>query len=64
MVVHSPRATHMEMAMNADEKKLAYEQPEILSMGSFETITAGASDGYALDAAFPAGTPKSDLTFS
>jgi hypothetical protein len=54
----------MEMAMNADEKKLAYEQPEILSMGSFETITAGASDGYALDAAFPAGTPKSDLTFS
>ena len=47
-----------------EDGKLKYEVPEIVNLGSFEEITQGASDGGKLDAAFPASTPKSDLTFS
>lgn len=42
----------------------SYETPEITALGTFEQITQGASDGAKLDASFPVGTPKSDLTFS
>jgi hypothetical protein len=41
-----------------------YERPELSVLGKFEELTQGASDGERLDAAFPAGTPKVDLTFS
>ncbi|UUL84310.1 putative RiPP precursor [Sphingomonas qomolangmaensis] len=33
-------------------------------LGSFETLTKGGATGNALDAAFPTGTPFSELTFS
>jgi hypothetical protein len=46
------------------EKKLAYEAPHVEEFGSFEEITDGSKNGDALDAAFPAETPKHDLTFS
>lgn len=42
----------------------AYEKPEITDLGSLETLTLGEADGDQLDADFPAGTSKSDLTFS
>lgn len=45
-------------------EKLAYETPVVRAHGSIETITHGASDGNALDATFPSGTPKGELTFS
>lgn len=44
--------------------KQEYFEPEVTSLGTLELSTAGASDGSKLDAGFPAGTPKSDLTFS
>lgn len=47
-----------------DDGKLNYEAPKIAVLGTFEQITEGASDGTKLDASFPAGTPKPDLTFS
>lgn len=47
-----------------DNVKQEYVAPEVAILGTFEQITAGASDGTKLDAAFPAGTPKPDLTFS
>lgn len=50
--------------MNAESAKLTYEPPLLSELGKFETLTQGLSDGLKLDAAFPAGTPKSDLTFS
>lgn len=44
--------------------KTVYETPMLRSHGSIESITHGTSNGNALDAAFPAGTPRGDLTFS
>ncbi len=44
--------------------KTVYEAPAMTSLGSFETLTQGGSNGNVLDAAFPTGTPFSDLTFS
>ncbi|WP_240484590.1 lasso RiPP family leader peptide-containing protein [Brevundimonas nasdae] len=44
--------------------KTVYEAPAMTSLGSFETLTQGASRGSALDATFPTGTPFGDLTFS
>lgn len=44
--------------------KVTYEQPKIEELGSFEKLTQGGMDGNFLDATFPAGTPKGDLTFS
>lgn len=45
-------------------EKTVYEAPAMTSLGSFETLTQGASSGSALDATFPTGTPFGDLTFS
>jgi hypothetical protein len=42
----------------------AYEAPKIIDYGSLTEITAGMGDGGLTDRAFPAGTPKRDLTFS
>lgn len=44
--------------------KAEYQRPELSVLGRFEELTQGASDGLKLDASFPAGTPKVDLTFS
>ncbi|MDX2336170.1 MULTISPECIES: lasso RiPP family leader peptide-containing protein [Brevundimonas] len=44
--------------------KTPYEAPEMTSLGSFETLTQGASRGSQLDATFPTGTPFGELTFS
>lgn len=44
--------------------KSSYERPELTLVGTFESITRSTGSGTVLDAAFPAGTPKVDLTFS
>ncbi|WP_341526356.1 lasso RiPP family leader peptide-containing protein [Nostoc sp. UHCC 0302] len=44
-------------------KKL-YVQPKLTVYGEVETLTQGLGDGNTLDKAFPAKTPKKDLTFS
>ncbi|CAN5359957.1 lasso peptide [soil metagenome] len=44
--------------------KVVYEAPSITEVGTFESLTQGASTGTTLDATFPAGTPFGDLTFS
>jgi hypothetical protein len=41
-----------------------YAKPEIVDYGDLAELTAGLSDGDALDASFPVATPKRDLTFS
>lgn len=41
-----------------------YDRPELVEVGSFESITKAASSGSTLDATFPDGTPFGDLTFS
>jgi hypothetical protein len=47
------------------EKKITeYEAPTIQDHGDLTELTAGKSKGTALDAAFPAGTPFADLTFT
>jgi hypothetical protein len=44
--------------------KKQYETPALTVVGTFESITQGASTGNALDATFPQGTPFNQLTFS
>lgn len=41
-----------------------YTRPVLRVQGKLEAMTHGMSDGNALDATFPVGTPKSQLTFS
>jgi hypothetical protein len=41
-----------------------YEKPEVVDYGDLVELTAAAAAGSQLDAAFPAGTPITDLTFS
>ena len=43
---------------------MTYEAPKIADYGTLVELTAGQTDGEALDRDFPAGTPKRDLTFS
>ena len=43
---------------------MTYETPTLTVVGSFEELTQGSKTGADLDAAFPAGTPGSQLTFS
>lgn len=45
-------------------EKTAYEAPAMTALGSFETLTQGASSGSQLDSTFPVGTPFGSLTFS
>jgi hypothetical protein len=46
------------------ERQMGYEAPKILDLGDLVEITEAASTGNFLDRAFPAGTPKNELTFS
>jgi hypothetical protein len=41
-----------------------YVSPEITEVGSVRDLTLGHQDVQALDASFPAGTPRGRLTFS
>ncbi|UVI39092.1 lasso RiPP family leader peptide-containing protein [Qipengyuania spongiae] len=43
-------------------KKRSYERPTLNEIGSFETITKGASCPGNADATFPVGTPSSQFT--
>lgn len=43
---------------------MTYERPQIKDYGTVAQLTAGGQNGENLDAAFPVGTPRSDLTFS
>ena len=45
-------------------EKESYESPELVELGSFESLTQGTSYGESLDATFPDGTPRAELTFS
>ncbi|RYE70651.1 MAG: lasso RiPP family leader peptide-containing protein [Oxalobacteraceae bacterium] len=44
--------------------KKFYEAPALRAHGSIEKLTQGGSTGNNLDAAFPTGTPFSQITFS
>ena len=41
-----------------------YEAPQVTDYGNLAELTAGQTSGNVLDATFPAGTPKEELTFS
>ena len=41
-----------------------YEKPSVVDYGDLVELTAGTSTGNFLDADFPAGTFRGDLTFS
>ena len=43
---------------------MTYEAPKIADYGTLVELTAGQADGDFTDRAFPANTPKRDLTFS
>lgn len=44
--------------------KNVYETPVLRVHGKVEAVTKGGKDGNSLDAAYPVGTPFTDLTFS
>jgi hypothetical protein len=46
------------------EYVMGYEAPKVVDLGDLVAITAAQTNGNYLDKDFPAGTPKSDLTFS
>lgn len=47
------------------EKKITdYEAPRIEDHGDLAELTAGAKIGADLDATFPVGTPKGDITLT
>ncbi|MBZ9798831.1 lasso peptide [Mesorhizobium sp. ES1-4] len=50
--------------MEQNVEKQEYETPNLTVHGSIETITQGGASGAVTDAAFPAGTPFQDITFS
>jgi hypothetical protein len=52
------------MSRGTESAPGAYEPPRVVDYGSLVELTAGQIDGNYLDADFPEGTPKSDLTFS
>lgn len=43
---------------------MGYEAPNVRDLGDLVEITEAQTNGNFLDRAFPAGTPKSELTFS
>jgi hypothetical protein len=47
-----------------DSNKQVYVAPTLTVYGDVEVITQGFDVGGALDADFPDGTPRGDLTFS
>jgi hypothetical protein len=63
-LVKRPSLLSGAMSRGTDSAQLAYEAPRVLDYGSLTDLTAGQIDGNFLDADFPEGTPKSELTFS
>lgn len=49
--------------MDADPR-LPYETPDLITHGTFESLTQGGFVGGHTDADFPTNTPKDDLRFS
>lgn len=49
--------------MQTSEKGV-YEKPALNRIGSFEEVTLGSTSAGGLDAAYPVGTPSSELLFS
>ena len=45
-------------------EKEAYESPELIELGSFESLTQGGAASGVTDAVYPVGTPSSQLLFS
>jgi hypothetical protein len=43
---------------------MEYTKPMIVDYGDLAELTAGTQGGNVLDATFPAGTSRGDLTFS
>jgi hypothetical protein len=54
----------MKQQRKKTTQRESYETPRLVKWGSFEQLTRGQSDGPRTDAAFPAGTPRGDITFS
>ncbi len=50
--------------MKRREEKKVYTTPKLVVHGDIETVTKGSASGAFTDAAFPARTPTSELTFS
>ncbi len=50
--------------MKHKEDKKVYTAPKLIVHGDIETVTKGSGSGLYTDAAFPARTPISELTFS
>jgi hypothetical protein len=50
--------------MVKNKSKKEYIVPRLTVFGTVETITKGNRDGSKLDAVFPVGTPKDQVTFS
>ena len=44
--------------------KKNYTKPELIVHGDVEVLTKGGTNGDNLDATFPSGTPRGELTFS
>lgn len=42
----------------------SYEAPAFTVLGTVAELTQGGQNGDDLDATFPVGTPRGDLTFS
>jgi len=57
-----PQSNRKEHRM--DPKDVTFEKPQIVDHGDLTDLTAAAGVGNFLDAAFPDGTPRADLTFS
>ena len=49
---------------NTSESAKTYTSPHLTVHGDIEAITLGNQDGEFTDAAFPANTPRRNLTFS
>ena len=52
------------MSTSEHSTPIEYEAPRVVDFGDLVELTAGQSDGESLDQAFPALTPKRNLTFS
>jgi len=54
----------MQSANTNTDGRADYAAPALERLGSLEEVTLGSKHGGKLDAAFPDGTPRGDLTFS
>lgn len=50
--------------LQQETPEIGYEKPRIVDYGDLVELTAATGDGDYLDATFPTGTKRGDLTFS